>query len=124
MTSAGSDPNYRYFVAIYRSDAITSDPQTFVCDSVKVETFREERTYRVREYMPAVLAAVQDAEYRIPSREPLVLLADNQHLILTTRTRGKPTDEQLSREAALDGVVAILSALVTPDLFRTLLFRR
>ena len=123
MTSTGHGLQYRYFVAIYRSDIIASGPQTFVCEPVKVEIFREHRTYRVLDYKPAVLPAAEGLEYIIPSREPLVLTPTNQHLVLTKRTKGKPEEEQLDQEAAIDTAVTILSAMLTPDLFRTLLFR-
>lgn len=114
---------YSHFVSVYRNHAIDRVVDKFVCGEVKVEIIKESRTLHVREYLPAVLAVNQDAEYRIPSREPLVLPADIPHILLTTRTRRDPSEAQIECEASIDAVITVLSCLLTRDLFRTQLFR-
>lgn len=123
MGSATSDDRYRYFVAIYRCDVLTSGPTEFVCDDVKVEVFREERTYAPSEFQNAVVAVVLNAEYCFPSHLPIHLDTRCQHLVLTTRSKSERSAAQTQCEAKVDRVVTILSAIATVDLFRTLLFR-
>ncbi len=115
---------WKHFLAIYRNHAILSPPMSIVCANVKIEVFKEARQYRVLEYAQTVAAAVENAEYRIPCREPLRLPADIPHVALTTRTRNEsPAEAQEECEVSIDSVVLALSTLLTPDLFRTQLFR-
>lgn len=117
------DNSYHYFVAIYRCDPAVGAPLKCVCDEAKVELFRDHRTYFPSEYKPAVVAAVKDAEYCFPVQSPVVLDTKIQHLVLTARTRRSRHEAQAECTAALDRVIAILTAVYGTDLFRTLLFR-
>jgi len=114
-----ADP-YRHLVAIYRCDGVTSGAIKFVCGDVKIELFRRDQTYTPCEYRPAVIAEVKDAVYCFPTQQPIHLAPTNQHLVLTARVRG---DGEADCAAEIDRVVALLSAIKSPDLFRTLLFR-
>lgn len=118
-----ADRRFRFFVAIYRCDAVTSGPTAFVCDETKIEIFREERTYWPSAYRAAVIATVKGAEYCFPAQPPLPLDSRCQHIVLSTRTRLDRGVARAACEAQLDRVVALLSAIVSPDLFRTLLYR-
>ena len=115
--------NYRYFVAIYRCHVVTAPPFVIVCDEVKVEYFKEERTYFPSEYRPIVVAAVLHAEYRLPVHAPVGLDANSHHIVLSWRTRRKRSEAQADAEAATDRVVALLAATCSPELFRNLVFR-
>ncbi len=117
------DDRYRYYVAIYRCDGVTSGSLKVVCGDVKVEIFREDRTYVPSEYLPAVVAAVKDAEYCFPAQPQITLDSKVQHLGLTTRTSRDRRAGEPDCAAALDRVIALFSAISSPDLFRTLVFR-
>lgn len=123
MDSEAGDSGFRHFVSIYRCDVVTSSPFVAALDNVKVELFREERTYRPSEYRNLVAAAVEGAVYCSPVHPPIKLDARSQHLVLTTRTRLERSEAQEGCESAIDRVVATLSAIFSPELFRTLLFR-
>jgi hypothetical protein len=114
---------YKQFVALYRCEVVTSLPFVCKCGDVKVELFRERRRYAPSKYHNLVVAAVKEAEYCSPAPPPLALDTRNQHLILTWRTRLERGAAQARAEHSIDKVVATLSAIISPDLFRTLLFR-
>ena len=115
--------NYDHYFAVFRTEVLRSGVHTLVLDSVKVEVFREERTYRVSEYMPSVIPAITDLEACIPARDPLTLPSNFQHIVLTTRTKAGRTGGQKDCEAALDEAISVLSAISSPDLFRIQVFR-
>src|SRR5215203_1205396 len=94
-----------------------------VCGDTKVELFRDERTFFPAEYRSAVIAVVQDAEFCFPVHPPLPLDGKCQHLVLSVRTKIGRTEAQANCEAEIDRAITLLSAVVSPDLFRTLLFR-
>ena len=120
---AEADRRFRYFVALFRCDVATPCPATFVCGEMKVELFREDRTYLPAEYQCAVVAGVLGAEYCLPVHPPIVLDSKCQHLVLSTRTKQSRSEAQPYCEAEIDRGLALLAALYSPDLFRTPLFR-
>ena len=114
---------YDHYIAVYRTEVLTSGAHVLVLDPVKVEVFREARIYQVSEHMPTIVPGVKDREFCIPNREPLILAPDLQHIVLTTRTREGRLQGQGSCEAALDEAIAVLSAVSSAALFRTQIFR-
>lgn len=123
MLTTSPDTRYRYYVAIYRCDVTTAEAFVAVCGKVKVELFHEERTYYPSEYRPAVIAAVLKATYCFPVHPPIQLDTKSRHLVLTSRTRLGREEAQAACEAAIDQVIAVVAALYSPDILRTLLFR-
>jgi hypothetical protein len=123
VTSGTLTSGYRHFVAIYRCDVTTTAPFVAVCGGVKVELFREERSYIPSAHHNLVIAAVKDAEYCSPALPPIRLDARSLHLVLTARTRASKSESQEEVERAIDGVVNIVSALYSLDLFRIRLYR-
>lgn len=121
--TAVSQRAYRHYVAIYRCDVVTSSPFSLALGGLKLEFFRENRTYKPDKHRNMIIPAVLGAEYSSPAYPPIVLDDRSSHLVLTTRTRLDPLEGQPKCERKIDKVVAVLTAIVSPDLVRILLFR-
>jgi len=110
------------FLTIFKTNLIQEAPRKLICDPVKIEIFKEARSYKVPFQLSAVFPKGEN--HLILRDAPLVLSKECHHIALTART--KETDPMRVRkicEDETDRIITILSIIYEPEIFSELIYR-
>ncbi len=110
------------FLTIFKTNLIQEAPQKIISDPVKIEFFKEARSYKVPFQLSSVFPKGENG--LISKDATLVLNKESHHIALTVRTKEtNPYRASKMCEDEIDRIITILSIIYKPEIFSDLIYR-